>query len=127
MKTSALILGILVAVASLSVADLRFIVIIDGIQQRNVIKDGLRPAELSQLTLMSNDKAVGISEFEIIHVRGASPVHEAVLTNTNTYDLKHLRPQAKPGDRIVIKIKNVTGGHYNRLSEENSTILIPVR
>lgn len=125
MKTSVLILCVMVVLVSFSNAGLTFTVKVEGVHDRNLLKEGLKPSEFRHLSIHSNEQKVKISLFEILHVRGRSTVNRAVVTNANGYDLNNFRSQAKPGDRIVIKISKLNGDD-NQLSDKNSLIQIPV-
>ena len=126
MKTSVLILCVMVVLVSFSDAGLTFTVKVDGVGDRNLLKEGLKPSEFRHLSIHSSEENVKISSFEILHVRGRSTVNRAVVTNANSYDLNNFRSQAKPGDRIVIKVSKLSGADGNQLSDKNSVIQIPV-
>jgi light-regulated signal transduction histidine kinase (bacteriophytochrome) len=126
MKTSFLILTVMVLFASISIADLTFSVKVQGAEQKNVLADGLKSSELAQLTIDSNDENVNVLEFEIIHALGKSPLNSAIVTQGNIFDLNKLRDQAKAGDRIVINVTKITG-YDNKLSKKNSILRIPIR
>jgi hypothetical protein len=127
MKTSFLILSVMVLLASISVADLSFTVQVQGAEERNVLTDGLKPSELTQLTIDANDESVKILEFHIIHARGKSPVNVGVVTEGNTFDLNKFRHEAKAGDRIVVEVKKISGVDNNKLTEKNRILQIPIR
>lgn len=124
MKTSFLLLSVMVLLASSS--ELTFSVKVDGVEQRDVLAEGLKPSELAQLTINSNDEDVKVLEFEIIHARGESPVNRANVMQGNTFDLRAFRDEAKAGDRIVISVTKVTGDS-DKLSKKNSILQIPIR
>jgi hypothetical protein len=92
-----------------------------------VLTDGLKPSELTQLTIDANDENVKILEFHIIHARGKSPVNVGVVTEGNTFDLNKFRDEAKAGDRIVVEVRKISGVDDNRLTEKNRILQIPIR
>ena len=124
MKTSLLILSVMVLLASMS--ELTFSVKVAGAEQRDVLADGLKPSELTQLTIDSNDDDVKVLQFEIIHARGLSPLKRGNVKEGNTFDLSKFRDQAKAGDRIVINVTKITADS-GKLSEKNSILQIPIR
>lgn len=124
MKTSFLMLSVMVLLAASS--ELTFSVKVDGVEQRDVLAEGLKPSELAQLTIDSNDEDVKVLEFEIIHARGESPVNRGNVMQGNTFDLGAFRDQARAGDRIVISVTKITGDS-DKLSKQNSILQIPIR
>lgn len=126
MKTSILLLMLAVTMVFSVAEDLTFSVTIQGTESKDLLKDGVKPSELTFLEISTSKGDVVVEEFEILLARGKSPI----LRNTvegNQFDLKTFRGPAKPGDRIVIKVNQVSGPGDNTLTEENSVIQIPIR
>lgn len=124
MKTSFLILSVMVLLAS--IAELTFTVKVDGAEQKDVLTNGLKPSELAPLTIHSNNENLKVLEFEIIHARGESPLSRGSVTQGNTFDLSKFRDKAKTGDRIVISVTKITGDS-DKLTKKNSVLQIPIR
>src|SRR5688500_15041848 len=127
MKTSFLILSVMVLLASISIADLSFTLKVQGAEERDVMTEGLKPSELTQLTIDANDDKVKILEIEVIHARGKSPLNMGSVTEGNTFDLNKFRGKAKAGDRIVVRVIKISGADHNKLSEKNRILQIPIR
>jgi len=115
----------MVVLASTSVADLRYNVKVQGVEDRDVLKEGLKPSELGHLTIDAADGNVQISEFEIVHARGKSALMGTVVTG-NTFDLHKYQGKAKAGDRIVIKVNKISGENRN-LSGGNDILQILIK
>ncbi|MEM9676160.1 MAG: GldM family protein [Cyclobacteriaceae bacterium] len=107
--------------------DLTFTVRVDGVEQLS-LKKGLSPAELALMTIETSDANVSISEFEIVLARGSRPVEKSVqVIQGNNYDLANFSRFAKPGDRIVIQLNELSGSEDEALTDQNRAIVIPIR
>ena len=106
--------------------DLTFFVTIQGSGSKDLLKDGVKPSELTVLEISTSKGNVEVEAFEIFLARGKSPILRNAVEG-NQFDLKNFRGPAKPGDRIVIKVNHVSGPGDNTLTEENSVIQIPIR
>lgn len=117
-----------IATNAFIVEDTLFAVTIQGIENRDVLKDGVKPFELTQVTLDVRDKNFKIHEFEIILARGKSPVGfpNAVVTG-NKCDLAKFRGIAKSGDRIVIKVNKGIGPNGEEIMIRDGLLEIPVK
>ena len=118
---------VLATVASSFVtADLSFSVTVQGVEGRNVLEAGLKPSELTSLTIASSDTTKEIEAFEILLARGKSPVGFPVSNvDGNACDLKKFRGVAKPGDRIVIRINRISDNV--QFPEKIRILQIPIR
>jgi len=126
MKTSFLLLMLAVSMVCSVTEDLAFFVTIQGTGSRDLLKDGVKPSELTFLEISTTKGDAEVQAFEIFLARGKSPVLRDAVEG-NQFDLKRFRGPAKPGDRIVIKVNHVSGPGDNTLTEENSVIQIPIR
>jgi hypothetical protein len=77
-----------------------------------------------------DDAVYKIRSMEVIHARGASPINRMSATS-EVLDFSPWRSQFKPGDRIVIEIKNVTRINHNGEEEKveirNEVYNIPIQ
>lgn len=91
-------------------------------------KDGIRGSALTGMRVIAEadenfkeevpkDAAFRIRTMEVIHARGTAPVNRMTATNENL-DLSSWRAQFRPGDRLVIEIKNVTRRTYKGQDEK---------
>ena len=100
-------------------------IIVQGAEDKDVIRDGLLPSELTYMTLESSDKTTEVAEFQIFLARGQSPVgFPATLVTGNQVALEKYRPLAKSGDRLVINLRKLKG---DQKLPERKVILIPIR
>ncbi|WPP50824.1 GldM family protein [Catalinimonas niigatensis] len=76
---------------------------VQGMENKDLLKEGLTPAELAIMTIESNDEKVSIEKFEVVLARGTRPI-SVESVNGNQYDLINFSEQAKAGDRIVIEV-----------------------
>jgi gliding motility-associated protein GldM len=91
-------------------------------------KDGIRGSALTGMRVIAEadenfkeevpkDASFRIRTMEVIHARGTAPVNRMTATNENL-DLAAWRSQFRPGDRLVIEIKNVTRRTYKGQDEK---------
>jgi hypothetical protein len=121
-----LILLVTALSGAISIADVAFSVEVGGSENKDVLKDGLKPSELTQLTVNANEEGVNIEEFQIILARDKSPIlAEKVMSNT--FDLTRFKPKAKPGDRIAIEVTKISSGSESDLAQNNRVLFIPIR
>lgn len=107
---------------------LTFNIKIQGLENRNVSKDGVIPSELAQMIIEANDENIKIEEFEIVLARGNRPVSiPNKIVQGNNYDLTKFSELARSGDRIVIKVNEVTGSKDSELSDKNELLIIPIK
>lgn len=126
MKTTLLILGVMVFLASTSRSDLRFTVSMQGLEGKDILKEGVNAAQLTRLIVRAMDEKIIVEELDITHARGKSAVNKASVRGDNTFDLKDFRSQAKRGDRIIVEIRKVRGANAAVLDKENSILQIPI-
>lgn len=126
---SAFLMVFATAIANAFVAeDTLFTVTIQGVENRDVLKDGVKPFEMTQVTVDVRDKNFKIHEFEIILARGKSAVgFPATVVTGNQYDLVKFRGIAKPGDRIVIKVNKTIGSNGERIHLSDGILQIPIK
>jgi hypothetical protein len=85
-----------------------FRVVVQGLDHKNVIPDGLEPAEMTFLTIDAIDSGVEVTEFELLLARGQSPIGvPGIIVSGNQVGLEKFRPFAKAGDRLVINVRKV--------------------
>lgn len=100
-------------------------IIVQGVENRDVTREGLMPAELTYLILESRDKTAGVEEFQIFLARGQSPVGvPATVIRGNQVALEKYRPFARTGDRLVINLRKLKG---DQKLPDNKIIVIPIR
>ena len=114
-----------VIAASFNATELDFTVSVLGLEERDVIKEGLKPIELTTLTIRTNTANVSVAEFRIFHARGKSPINGAVVQG-DRFDISQYRKQAKSGDRIVIEVTGVTESGKGKTSLKDKIIQIPI-
>lgn len=108
-------------------SDLAFTIKVDGIEQLS-LREGLSPSELALMTIETSKSEVAVSEFEIVLARGNRPVGTSNKTiRGNSYDLTKFAQFAKPGDRIVIQLNELSGSENNGLTDQNRAIIIPIK
>lgn len=123
---TALITLSLTAFTTFSLDDLTFEVQVQGVENKNLLKEGLQPAELALMTIESNDEKVSIEKFEVILARGSRPVSEGSQTvSGKQFDLATFAEQARAGDRIVIEIMELSTAQS--LDNQSSIITIPIK
>jgi hypothetical protein len=106
--------------------ELSFVVTVQGVEDRDVLKDGLRQSEMTLLTINTNMEGVVVEKFGIMHARGTSPVTRATVRG-NTFDLGDFRSLAKPGDRILITITSVVGPDKVSIIVRDVKFVIPIK
>lgn len=119
-----LIALVAVSATAFSPQDLNFNVSCKGLENRNVLKDGLKPSELSTLTVTADQEAVAVERLNVILARGDQPVLRETVTG-NSFDIGGFRGSAKAGDRIVIEVVRISGSS-EELNDENKILQIPL-
>ena len=86
-----------------------FHVTIQGIEGRDILKEGVARTEFARMTLETDREETAIEGFEVVLARGSSPVETFVVDTGNSMDLREFADSARSGDRLVIDVKKVTG------------------
>lgn len=106
-------------------SDNGFLFVIQGLEGRDVLKEGLSPTDFTLLTIKNDNKSLQVNEFEIVLARGQSPVGLPVtVVHGNSISLDKFRPFAKTGDRLVVKVRTVNG---EQVQSEDAIFVIPIR
>ena len=87
--------------------ELNFTVKINKLENRNILKDGLKPSEFAEMTVEPTSKNIEIEAFEITLARGNRAISISTIEK-NRFDLRQYRDQARSGDRIVIEITKLS-------------------
>jgi len=125
MAMKALLIALVaVSATSFSPQELTFSVSCEGLENRNVLKDGLKPSELSTFTVSANQKAVAVERLNVILARGEQPVLRETVTGNN-FNIPAFHSSAKPGDRIVIEVVKISGS-TEALNDQNKILQIPL-
>jgi len=103
-----------------------FSVNVQGVDNRNVLKDGVEPDELANLTINVDGKSLYVDEFDVIHARGKSPVGSMAVKG-NSCNLSSFRKKAKSGDRLVIDIKRVVDHQQHPIESGQLVVQIPIK
>lgn len=99
---------------------------VEGIASKNILQEGIIPSEFAMMTIESDNPTVKIQQFEIVLARGTRAIFPGSQTvSGNQFDLENLSDAAKAGDRIVIKIKKVSG--EENIDSKSSFVVIPVK
>lgn len=112
------------AFAPFSFNDFALDVKVQGMENKDLLKEGLTPAELALMTLESNDEQLSIEQFEVILARGTRPIAVHSVEG-NQYDLARFSAQVKSGDRIVIEIMETSS--TVPLDDKALYVSIPIR
>jgi hypothetical protein len=70
------------------------------------LQEGLKTNEFAKMRIESNDENVKVESFEITLARGNRAISNLTI-DSNTFDLRKYKGQARSGDRIVIEIKKL--------------------
>ena len=123
-----LILFVIVLTSAFTSQEATYTVTIQGVENRDILKDGVTGPELTEVTVGGWRKDLKVREFEIILARGQSPVgFPSVTVKGNKYDLEKYRKIAKPGDRILITLKKLADSTGLVVDVRNSTLAIPIK
>ena len=121
--------SVFVLASAFTLQEATYSVTIQGVESRDILKDGVKATELTEVTVGVSREDLKVREFEIILARGQSPVgFPTVTVKGNKYDLEKYRKIAKPGDRIVITLKKLANSTGDMVVEvRNSTLTIPIK
>jgi hypothetical protein len=101
-----------------------FRVVVQGSEHKNIILEGLKPQEMTFLTIHAMDSNMEVTEFELLLARGQSPVGmPGMIVSGNHVGLEKLRPFAKTGDRLVVKVRKVK----SQADLEEKIVTIPIK
>ena len=104
-----------------------FQVTIQGIENRNIIEEGIASTEFALMTIETDEKDTEVKEFEVVLARGSNPVEHTVVETGNSFDLREFADSAKSGDRIVVDIKEIAGTQRANVLSADNVIVIHIR
>lgn len=105
-----------------------YTVTIHRVENRDILKDGVKPIELTEISVSGWQEDLKVREFEIILARGKSPVgFPSATVKGNRYDLEKYRKIARSGDRIVITINKIADSTGLVVDVRNSTLTVPIK
>lgn len=97
---------------------------IQGLENQNIVQEGVYPEDFDILSIQTGDQEVQIQQFEIIHARANRPI-QVKSVDGNEFDLHNFEEQAKSGDRIVIEIMKWKARSFEE--GKHNYIAIPIR
>ena len=118
---------LLVSYVSKSSKPSAFHVTIQGIEGRDILKEGVARTEFARMTLETDREETAVEGFEVVLARGSSPVETFVVDTGNSMDLREFADSARSGDRLVVDVKEVTGMNPADVSGTDYVIAIPVK
>lgn len=119
-----LIVSAMLAAKSFTAEKLQFKARMQGVEDRD-LSAGITPAQFSVLTIETENENVKVTRFDIILARQKSPVERATPTG-NSLDLAPFKKLARPGDRFVIEVKNISG-QEEAVTGKERIITIPIK
>lgn len=105
-----------------------FTIKVNGLENRNVMTEGISASEFATMTIQTNDENRQIKGFEISLARGNQLVSLPGKTVIgNSFDLKTYSALARPGDRIVIKLNTAIDKKDHEGTSKHFYMTIPVK
>ncbi|WKN40469.1 hypothetical protein [Tunicatimonas pelagia] len=123
-----LFLSVLLASSFISVTkdEVNFSIKING-KEKVDLEKGISSSDLPTITIEADDKGLSVEKFDIILARGNRPVEYPVKTiDGNRFDLSAYSVTAKPGDRVVIELREIDGLE-EELPDEKKLLIIPIK
>lgn len=103
-----------------------FEVAVQGIEDRNILKEGVARTEFALMTIETKEEGTAVEKFEIVLARGSNPIEVVVVEEGNSMNLLEFADSAQSGDRLVIDIQAMSGTGTD-LSGANAVVVIPVK
>ena len=104
-----------------------FQVTIQGIEGRNLLKEGVARPEFAPMTIETDQEGIAVKKFEVVLARGSNPVETFEVATGNRMDLREFADSARSGDRLVVDIREVSGLDQADISGAKYVIVIPVQ
>ena len=98
---------------------------IQGVEGRDLLKDGIARTEFAPLTIDTDQEGAVVKKFDIVLARGSKPIETVEVATGNRVDLREFADSARPGARLVVDVKEITGIELTDV--EHSVVVIPVK
>lgn len=75
------------------------------------LKEGLKPSELSELTIVYSNQEIKVEAFQVTLARGNRAIEISDVMG-NKFNLRKFSDSARSGDRIVVEVKKLNDQTY---------------
>ncbi|MDN5211896.1 hypothetical protein QQ020_07530 [Fulvivirgaceae bacterium BMA12] len=104
-----------------------FTIKVEGIEDRDLMREGLALSELALMTIGTNVENMRVDAFEISLARGSRLVSPTKPVQGNSFDLTTYAELARPGDRFALKLKVIKAEEGKSPVNKQFYVTFPVK